>query len=64
MTGRLVVGITGASGSIYGIRLLEVLRGSADVQTHLVISVAGKRTLVVQNDDNLVGSGSLDSALR
>jgi 4-hydroxy-3-polyprenylbenzoate decarboxylase len=46
VTGRLVVGITGASGSIYGIRLLEVLRGSADVQTHLVISAAGKRTLV------------------
>jgi 4-hydroxy-3-polyprenylbenzoate decarboxylase len=43
---RLVVGITGASGSIYGIRLLEVLRGHPDIQTHLVISVAGKRTLV------------------
>src|SRR5439155_1742473 len=43
---RLVIGVTGASGSIYGIRLLEVLRGSADVQTHLVISAAGKRTIV------------------
>jgi 4-hydroxy-3-polyprenylbenzoate decarboxylase len=46
---RLVVGITGASGSIYGIRLLEVLRGNADVQTHVVISAAGKRTLVEES---------------
>jgi 4-hydroxy-3-polyprenylbenzoate decarboxylase len=47
---RLVVGITGASGSIYGIRLLEVLRGHAEVQTHLVISAAGKRTIVEETD--------------
>jgi len=43
---RLVVGITGATGVIYGVRLLEVLRGYADVETHLVISVPGKRALV------------------
>ncbi|HXH83299.1 MAG TPA: UbiX family flavin prenyltransferase [Candidatus Tectomicrobia bacterium] len=47
---RLVVGITGASGSIYGIRLLEVLRASTDLEIHLVISAAGKRTLVEETD--------------
>jgi 4-hydroxy-3-polyprenylbenzoate decarboxylase len=47
---RLVVGITGATGSIYGIRLLEVLRGYPEVETHLVISRPGKRTLVEETD--------------
>lgn len=47
---RLVVGITGASGSIYGIRLLEILRTTTDIELHLVISVAGKRTLVEETD--------------
>jgi 4-hydroxy-3-polyprenylbenzoate decarboxylase len=47
---RLVLGITGASGSIYGIRLLEILRTTTDIELHLVISVAGKRTLVEETD--------------
>jgi 4-hydroxy-3-polyprenylbenzoate decarboxylase len=42
---RLVVGITGATGAIYGVRLLQALRGS-DVETHLVLSRWGARTLV------------------
>ena len=47
---RLVVGITGASGSIYGIRLLEVLRTTTDIELHVIISAAGKRTLVEETD--------------
>jgi len=42
---RLIVGITGATGSVFGVRLLQVLQGS-DVETHLVISRWGARTLV------------------
>ena len=42
---RLIVGLTGATGTIYGIRLLERLR-ELDVETHLVISRWGARTLV------------------
>jgi 4-hydroxy-3-polyprenylbenzoate decarboxylase len=47
---RLVVGITGATGSIYGVRLLQVLRGYPDVETHLVLSKPGKRTLVEETE--------------
>jgi flavin prenyltransferase len=42
---RVIVGITGASGSVYGIRILEMLR-QAGVETHLVLSQWGARTLV------------------
>ena len=42
---RLIVGITGASGTIYGIRLLERLR-ALDVESHLILSRWGARTLL------------------
>ena len=47
---RLVVAITGATGSVFGIRLLEVLRGYREVETHVVISRPGKRTIVEETD--------------
>jgi len=43
-SGRIVVGISGASGVVYGVRLLEMLR-EADVETHLVMSRSAEVTL-------------------
>ena len=42
---RLIVGMTGASGAIYGVRLLRMLQGMAHVETHLVVSDAAALTL-------------------
>ena len=47
---RVVVGITGATGTIYGIRLLEILKRYAEIETHLVISRPGKRTMAEETD--------------
>ena len=44
---RLIVGITGASGTIYGVRLLELLR-ETDIETHLIMSRAGQTTLAAE----------------
>ena len=38
---RIIVAITGAAGSSYGVRLLEELRGHDDIETHLIVSRAG-----------------------
>jgi len=49
MTERLIVGIAGASGVIYGIRMLEVLKNRG-IETHLIISEAGKLNIRIETD--------------
>lgn len=48
---RLVVGISGATGPQYGIRLLQVLR-DVGVETHLVLSSSGRRNIELESDWN------------
>jgi len=48
---RLIVGISGASGAIYGIRLLQLLK-ETDVQTHLIISRTARVTIATETDLN------------
>ena len=48
---KLVIGISGASGIIYGIRMLEVLRGK--IETHLIVTEQAKKTLSLETDRTL-----------
>ena len=47
---KLIIGITGASGAMYGIRLLEVLSTVNEVETHLIISDVGKEIISHETD--------------
>lgn len=49
---RLVVGISGATGAIYGIRLLEAL-SETDIETHLVVSQAAEKTIHMETSWNV-----------
>ena len=50
---RLVIAITGASGSVYGIRALQLLAPLADVETHLIISGPAKTILAIETDQSV-----------
>lgn len=47
---RIIVGMSGATGQIYGIRLLEILRGFKKVETHLVLSNWARKTIEIETD--------------
>jgi 4-hydroxy-3-polyprenylbenzoate decarboxylase len=49
---RLIVAITGATGAVYGVRLLQVLRETAGIETHLMVSDAGVLNLHQELDMN------------
>jgi 4-hydroxy-3-polyprenylbenzoate decarboxylase len=50
---RLIVGITGATGAIYGIRLLEVLRDVNDVETQVIVSPSARQTIQLETDRSI-----------
>ncbi len=47
---RIIVGISGASGVIYGIRMLQHLRGRGDVETHLILSDTARMNIAIETD--------------
>ncbi|MBI1791542.1 MAG: UbiX family flavin prenyltransferase [Acidobacteria bacterium] len=49
MAVRVVVGVSGASGGIYGVRLMEKLRRRPEVEIHLILTRAGEKTLFIES---------------
>lgn len=56
---RIVVGMSGSTGAIYAIRLLEVLRALPEVETHLVMSKPAKQTIGLETDYTVKGVEAL-----
>ena len=48
MSSKVIVGISGASGVIYGVRLLERLRAHGGVEVHLILTRSGEKTLILE----------------
>ena len=47
---RIIIGITGASGSLYGYMVLQALRAIGGIETHLVLTSAARRTIQLETD--------------
>ncbi len=50
VTRRIIVGVTGAAGAVYGVRILEELQKVPDVETHLIVSRAGLLNAAIELD--------------
>lgn len=50
---RLIIGISGASGAVYGVRLLQVMSTLPEIETHLVMSQAARQTLALETTYSL-----------
>ncbi len=48
MSRKIIVGISGASGAIYGCRLLERLRAHGEIEIHLILTRSGEKTLFLE----------------
>ena len=46
---KIIVGISGATGSIYGIRILEVL-SKTDIETHLILTESAKKNIIIETE--------------
>jgi flavin prenyltransferase len=56
---KLIIGISGASGAVYGIRALQVLADISDIETHLVLSPSAKRAILEETDWNVAAVEAL-----
>ncbi|MBW1900744.1 MAG: 3-octaprenyl-4-hydroxybenzoate carboxy-lyase, partial [Deltaproteobacteria bacterium] len=52
MAKRIIIGIAGASGVIYGVRMLALLKDMKEIETHLVISKTGKKNIGIETAYN------------